>query len=766
MAEGAPDEADRQDAASPSDQKPAATSEDTGGPQVGDRSPEGLADGEDQHPEDLDAIPAPGQVQALAANYTSYRYTFNIGVAAGSILDSVITAAGQESDRQPPAGRVQAPGDDTAIIWQLDRAEVQRVREVYVSTSTDAAAAEVLRRHRVLVLQGRAHSGKATTAIRLLADLHDGDVRVVQPTATGRLSQLACSFTEPGGYLLDTLAPDQADELRLAVVARLAEQLRDPQHDGHLVITVDTLAPLAMADIARYVVSCPEEVPEPADVVWQHLAWEVGATDATAALERLERVEPAWWLQRLQRSAAPARMRDLAMSLATMARSGGSPETAKQQYQARTLAYVAEWFERHHATRERCFMLAVAVLNGTTYEEVDDAARTLEAKFAADPPDSFRPQWSYRSPARQRIRDASATLLPGRPSPEGSIQVVELDDPMLQPLTLAHIWHEHTDARGPLLQWLDELGRQPRFEIAGRAATAVGVLCASDLRYLHDRILHPWATDPGTTTPGGRREHTARTSAAVALVTAAREPKLVPPILDLLHNWATAPQRSGLPCTAATAYGLLDGALLKHALAGLRTLTEKQHPITMSFVVARSLENLWTAQDPRLVLGALRTWIITDPSSKLAAGARTVFKRLAYPRTPEAAPNGSTLPPLLRLAATQPDAAVSVARLWYTLLEQPDTEDIAQAALHDWLLRVDEGEWHPVALDRVLGLLLRSPRTRRRTRIALRRCAYDLELPTHAAMRYLWSSNPTLDTLREWIHIVVQWVRLSDATQG
>jgi hypothetical protein len=683
-------------------------------------------------------------------------------VAAGSIFDSVFTAVGQEPGQQAPAGRVQVLGGDTAIIWQLDRAEIQRVREVYVPTSTDDAAAEVLRRHRVLVLQGRAHSGKATTAIRLLADLHDGDVLVVQPTAAGRLSQLACSLTEPGGYLLDTLAPDEADELRLAVLARLAEQLRDPQRDGHLVITVDTLAPLAMTDIARYVVFY-DEVPEPADVVWQHLARELGATDATAVLERLERVERAWWQQRFQRRAAPARMRDLAMSLATMARRGGSPATAIQEYERRTLAYVAEWFERHHATRERCFMLAVAVLNGTTYEEIDDSARKLEAQFAADPPDSFRPQWSYRSPAQQRIRDTSATLIPGRSGPEGSIQVVELDDPILQPLTLAHIWREHTDARGPLLNWLAELGRQPRFEIAGRAAAAVGVLCASDLRYLHDRILQPWATARDTTS-GGRREYPARISAAVALVTAARDPKLVQPILDRLNKWATAPTRSGLPWTAATAYGLLDGALLKRALAGLRTVTEKQDH-TMSWVVARSLENLWAAQDPRPTLGALRSWI-TDPSPKLAIGARTVFKRLAYPRTSEATPNGPTLPPLLQLAATRPDTVISVARLWYTLLEQPDTQDIAQEVLHDWLLRAYEDERHALALDRVLVPLLRSTRTRQRTRVTLRRCADDLELPAHAALRYLWSSNRTVDTLREWIHAVVQWARPYDPTQG
>jgi hypothetical protein len=66
MAEGAPDQAGRQDATSPSDQKPPGTSDDADEPQVGDRPSEGRADGEDQHPEDVDTIPAPGQVRDLA----------------------------------------------------------------------------------------------------------------------------------------------------------------------------------------------------------------------------------------------------------------------------------------------------------------------------------------------------------------------------------------------------------------------------------------------------------------------------------------------------------------------------------------------------------------------------------------------------------------------------------------------------------------------------------------------------------------------------
>jgi hypothetical protein len=610
-------------------------------------------------------------------------------------------------------------------------------------------ATKILESRHVVVLQGRTNWGKSTTAQWLLTHQHHERVFLVDPRDDRKLGDLVEAL-EGDGYVLDTLGSEHAMQLRPATLLRLSEHLQGPDRSGHLVITVDALMPLP-PETADFLVVC-QETPDASDVLWRHLAHEVGDDDASEVLLHAR----DWVAERCGNASSPGRMRDLAEALAMMVRRGGRIEVAKQVYQQRLLAYIGEWFRQHPGSRERCFMTAAAVLNGASYQDVSWAAERLETLLTGEVVGRPIPRgWSRPfSPRLERVEDIGAKLRqPTRGSGGGPLGLIELEEPLLQAIVLAHLWAKHDDVFNHLFAWLNDLGCNQHFEISGRAAAAVGTLCAIDFDYLQDALLWPWATDHTPTSTGTNRfERTSRISAAVALSTAAREPALVQRVLDLLQQWSGPGSRAGLPWTAATAFGMLDPEpehLRAAVLQGLRTITE--HHYTMSWVVAHSLASLCRARYARDALDAVRHWLYEPPPSPLAARARTVFNRLARLRVED--PDGSLgVPVLLHLSMEHTETGDAVRRLWYGLLDSghPDIEDGARRALHNWLVLSDDDERCHHAIWAMLYPLLEHPMPRRRTRNALRRHAFEYE-------RGIWTATQLLNATRKPPDVVLDW---------
>jgi hypothetical protein len=693
------------------------------------------------------AIPQPGAVGSIVYNYTTY-----IGVQADTITDSNITGTGQDAS----SGLFRASSRDGAIIWQVRPETLNHINDVHVPAPSFAKAAAILRRHHVVVLYGRAHWGKASMAFRLLSDLHQRDsVYVIAPSVDRKLS----SLTDPNvlgedGYLIDTLEPDLAGQLALPVLSQLAAHLREADRDGHLIITVDGLTPLRTIDIADYLVSC-EQLPGPKKVLRRHLCEQLDRPAIRSAL-RLARTD--WGRARLRNRPSPPRVRDLAAALAAAALSHPRPGAAdaaliaaRQEYERRTSQYVNEWFEHHPATRERCFMLAVAVLNGASFEDVADAAERLRRHMYASLPVDERAgladpkvAWPLQSSRRRRVQDASATLVTKATTADaedGPDEIVELEDPLLQPLVLINVWHEHNDILIPMLNWLSELGRDPsyRFGVSGRAAAAVGKLCATALPFLRDRIIRPWAIDTSLLRIG-------RISAAIALVVAVNEPALTQQVLRLLHQWTEPKVHPGLPWTAATTYGLLGSEqLLEEALGGLRRITENHY--ILHWVIARSIANLCETGNAKAAVDALLSWINMG-SDSLPERALRVFDALTRLRT-DPAPGSSdpAIPVLLQQATQQREARIAVLKLWHHLLEEPRTFDKTVEALHRWLVMVDDDERRRPALDLLLDPLLKTPESRPRARSALRRCAFHPTKPSSTATAYYRADRSAFEAL-------------------
>jgi hypothetical protein len=168
-------------------------------------------------------------------------------------------------------------------------------------------------------------------------------------------------------------------------------------------------------------------------------------------------------------------------------------------------------------------------------------------------------------------------------------------------------------------------------------------------------------------------------------------------------------------------------------------------------VVAHSLANLCRARYAREALNALRHWLYEPSPSPLAARARTVFDRLMRLRVED--PDGSLgVPVLLHLSMEHAESGDAMRSLWYGLLVsgRSELEEAARRVLHDWLVLTDDDEHCHDALWALLDPLLKHPMTRRRTRNALRRHAFETERGSQIANQLLNATRRPPDIVLDW----------------
>jgi hypothetical protein len=690
-----------------------------------------------QHKDEQAAVPGPESVLDYGRPYVSAEQATGIS-HEGAVFGGESYGFVQTLNRivVPSAGR------NPVAVGPVEPKLLQKIQSVLVPPKVAQQALQILQDQHILVLQGRAHSGKASLALWLLCQIGNSDpsapdeVYAVAPEE--RLDRLPDGFfTDPARptsrYVVDTLGAEAAGSLRLPVLRALSDQLGN----GFLVVTVDSRTPIPRIELRDYFLRYGSP-PDPYEVLRRNLLWRLNSRELPDDLFGVP-----WIREELQRAPLPGYLDQLAEVLASVVKGVVDQAEAETAYASFGRLRVEEWFESHPGLRERCLMVAAAVLNGASYHEVADAAEALRTLL--EPPDEngqppHPPSWGLGSSRRQLVEDIGGRIVAThRPTVLGSSpsEVLQLEDIGLQLEVLEHVWWEHEAVRSIVLEWLAGLGRHEDLDVSGRAAAAVGALCRKDLVYLHNRLLIDWATAP---------EFIARVSAAVALDVVASDRELARQVRALLHRWVRSDPTSPQAWTATAAYGFEVGRRWPNfALRDLRLVVEEAP--NHSWIASRSLANLCEAGKATRVLDTIAAWVAADGPPAAAEQALRVFLlmfRAGGDANPIAAgtsrEEAEGAPTLLRLAVKDELVRAHLVKLWKTAFHRIETQEQAADTLGNWITLADENAEVGSALDSVaLELLMGTPGEQQELAELLRERANDPRVPSDTARRYLLS---------------------------
>lgn len=627
--------------------------------------------------------------------------------------------------------RTTAPTDRPdlgAMATVVAEETVRKIRAVYEKTPSYRQVRRVLETRRVAILFGQHHVGKWATALHLLSETDQGGISEINPDIDLD-GLMGFGFEYGRRYVVDALRPEIAERLNTFVLNRLSTTLES--RSSQLVLTIDSRAALARETVGDYLVTW-SEAPDQKVVLERHLDWYLSEAKTNANVRELLAVEGVHDL--LENHLAPGEIDRLAELLAQSACGEISADEALQRFEVRAQQDVERWFRTHTDLSDCTFMIAVAVLNGASYQAVANAAARLQkllealepaAPEADDPPTGTR---IFARTRTQRMKEVGARLESGYQLAEfglSPVELVRLENLSMQLAVVRHVWHEHDTVRGPLLSWLEELGRHGSFEVSDRAAAAVGKLTEYDFGHLRAEVLLPWANS---------EDQRARDAAAAALGVPAWGSDAAPQVFGLLHHWSTLDGNPRLRWTAAAAYGGLAGLRFPElALYGLRRILNAGEPDLLG-VCSRSLLYLFNAGAyapglHRLVLETLAGWSTEwEPSSVLTISTLGIVLRLAYAAElePTRAP-GQYWPTMLWLFDTDgPERATTVALLRQALDTKP-TRGAALEVIRRWTLVADVNDDVASALESLSLELSYGPhgRERERLQVAFSRWASD-----------------------------------------
>jgi hypothetical protein len=353
---------------------------------------------------------------------------------------------------------------DGQICGKIRTSDLERIRVVHVPAyPAHKRARAILAEYGLVILYGRARWGKTTTALRLLDEKHHNEVYLLDskssfPTIEERVLKAG------KGYFIEHLPPDTASAINPVALMHLSQRLVGLK--SHVIVTIDGLVPLRSHAVEWSLVVC-DELPDPKEKLKCSVTWRL--RDKACSVDELMRLQ--WVQDELAVQPHPARVHALASVLEGIASNNLDAAHGPTTYSNLLPNQVGEWFETHPGLRERCLMVAIAVLNEASYQEVADAADRLHDLLEPPPEDEDDdededshpqgPGWEMSRPRRHRVQDRCADLFSEFESTligDVPVQRVRFEDPHLQRVVLKHVWTEQDVVRPELLTWLEELG--------------------------------------------------------------------------------------------------------------------------------------------------------------------------------------------------------------------------------------------------------------------------------------------------------------------
>lgn len=567
-----------------------------------------------------------------------------------------------------------APRGSTGTV-PLAEDEITEYTDLYVQPERYDEALDALCKRHLLVLTGSPGSGRTAAAVNLLAEAlvlnssSDGGchrlldaVSIVSPAWEPPAERSACIAVLDG-------CPDG---LSARGLAGAASKLRAA--GAHLVL------------IGGPEVEAAVSGPGGDDLAWHGLS----PVDPLAVLERrilghgADPERRGELMALLDASGALTALREQplashAVRLASVVTAGGDLAAAVTALRDPS-DQVYTWFRTHHEPEAIAFALAVAVLEGSSYLTVADAALRLRQALSPEeptPPDvRFRDRLEQDQPWIELVFPGPGEL-PGSPR-------VRFRSALVRHVVLTYAWTTLDGRREAVLQWLRRLLGHSDLEVRAQAAVASGVLARSDYHYAVHRFVKSWA---------GSTSWPVRQAAATAIGVAGSTPATADPVWELLHQWAggghSAYERR-LAGTAATAVGGLFGRNAPdRALGVLRSALDRGDDWGTLTPVAWGGVNLLHQGRTQEVLTAYLHWSQPQDQSPMVLKTLSAFVFAAStPYTsavpgaagPEGAVDGVPL-----LLSVLPHHRRALAELWGRALARKPVQEPAFAALRGWI---------------------------------------------------------------------------------
>ncbi|MEV0270444.1 hypothetical protein AB0H43_16810 [Hamadaea sp. NPDC050747] len=584
----------------------------------------------------------------------------------------------------------------------------------HTATPSDGTLMEKLEQRHAVCLTGSAGTGRFTSAVAALAQLHGPEevyeIHLLAGYGISALEHHDDVFVESGGHILrvDHVAPNEVlGFLSSAAAKRKARviliQEADPRtgeaNGGEVRHTgPDPLAVFRshLKTLLRPLADEPGLSPDPSWVVAyvnqvcaaEELCQSVNRARrpkeivAIAAAIAKQRPDPSDLTGVL--SSSQPRRRDLAQQVLACPQRPGilHPPRLNQHERAFRIAYTVFYSQAVNYVFEA---------TGWLLEEMDEA--------------SARTGWN-----RPVLEHAVADLLGGTlakdwleesaATTDSGSRVAVLRDPGLRGAVLDVAWHEFDNARPALLNWLNRLASDDDEVMQRAAAEIAGLLAHFDFDLVFTRLVDVWA---------GASRISIRQVAAWAAATAMLGGHAGNRVLRRVRDWS----QGTLARQHDTAARLYASGMRQPALAW--TLSDLRHIASDKvqrggWVIAEALNQLFDYADAAVLLQELARWS-RDRSSPLLANHAARAMLAAADRADVAQPS---TPYLLGLLAGGDVPDDDIAALWRIALLDPALAGRGWVTLARWIRAADVTPGLRLPIQRLLRGYADDPVMRRR----------------------------------------------------
>ena len=296
---------------------------------------------------------------------------------------------------------------------------------------------------------------------------------------------------------------------------------------------------------------------------------------------------------------------------------------------------------------------------------------------------------------------------------KSKVKIVLFEDQDAPLCILSHIWHEYDAYAKAALQWLQELGEHPNFEVRLRVAAIVGQLAIYEFRPVREDVLLPWAKSD---------KRPVQKLAALALTVVAYDDNedIAQQALNILHHWSGLNNSPQLRWTAIAAYGGYIGLLFpQQALENLKIIAQSGDARFFSDI-AQAVSNLFDAGEQvkelhLTVLTALKEWSEQGKKAPIHQLSLLVFWGVMHES--KIVQNQIRQPTLLWLANQSQSAEEKVSFLLRKALDLELTRESVLVEMLVWLQFVDRQQDYYKTVARIIFTIFSQGEYRERLRI-------------------------------------------------